>query len=87
KSVKVAWRDESRKGLREFRSGPLAQSVTTDKDGRFLIEGLVPGQQFVLQAIFDQKKRTGQVSDNFEVGPIKSGDTRNLGDLKLPQSK
>lgn len=83
-TVQVYCRDVSRQDLRELLSGPLAKPIITDKDGRFRVEGLVPGYQFVVHANFVPKKDSDPISYDFDVGSFKSGEIKDLGNLKFP---
>jgi hypothetical protein len=51
-------------------------TFVTDKDGKFRIEGLVPGMKYHLQR---GDKNSANIYKNLIT---KSGETRNLGDLK-----
>ncbi|HEV3117086.1 MAG TPA: carboxypeptidase-like regulatory domain-containing protein, partial [Gemmataceae bacterium] len=51
----------------------------TDKDGRFRIEGLAPAAKYKLQVV-QNGKPTAQL---FAGLTLKSGESRNLGDMQI----
>jgi hypothetical protein len=73
--------------------GPREVSVPTDdsevgKDGRFRIEGLLPGKSYHLQVMSDAGIARGYIAVRVSLG---AGDTRDLGDVTpreptLPES-
>ena len=58
---------------------PRDGTPTTDKEGRFTIDGLVDGLQYAIFATQDSRY-LGTVIERFQVGP---GETKDLGDLTL----
>jgi RNA polymerase sigma factor (sigma-70 family) len=83
-SVQVCCRDEGRNTWREFRSGPLAKPVTTNAEGRFTLEGLVPSRRFTIRVGLVIRKDAAPVAHDFDHGALESGETKDLGDLKIP---
>jgi hypothetical protein len=78
-SVALVCRDANRQE-RAFQTGPLAKPVTTDRDGRFQVEGLVPGLPFELHVI--TKGRPLQIGEIPNVS-VKPGETKDVGDQKV----
>jgi hypothetical protein len=59
--------------------GWLPLEATTDKDGRFRLEGFVPGLKYSLAVVEETYRYTGWV---FEDLTLRAGQTRDLGDVK-----
>ena len=63
--------------------GDLEDKPTVDAQGRFRIEGLVPGVKY--DALGDSpNKANGPILKGVQVGP---GEVKDLGDIKLPSAK
>ena len=66
-------------------SPPVSGGVRTDDEGKFRLEGLVPGGEYYLMA----SKYLPQVGDFIGVGyltgpvTIRSGETKDLGDVQV----
>jgi hypothetical protein len=58
-------------------------SIPVDSGGRFRIEGLVPGVKYDALAS-DKSTVSGTALDGVQV---KSGETKDLGDVKIPREK
>ena len=71
----------ARIGLVNVRHGP----VFTDADGRFRIDGLVPGVACDLQ--FREPKPNGRGGPVTKVDGLKPGEERDLGELKVPAKR
>jgi len=54
----------------------------TDKDGRFTIPGMLPGQKYRLMAGYKVEKRGGEIYHQKSEVTVKPGETHDLGDLK-----
>jgi RNA polymerase sigma factor (sigma-70 family) len=57
-------------------------TVKTDKDGRFELPGLLPGQRYRLVAGFNIEKQGGEIFQNRTDVTVKAGEKLDLGDLK-----
>ena len=49
-----------------------------DKDGRFRIEGLIPGKPYTLRLFVDHSRLEGFIVKDLKVGP---GEVKDLGDV------
>jgi hypothetical protein len=68
---------------KEFRSGPLAKIVTTERDGTFKVTGLIPGLPFIVN-VNVASNNILERSHDFEFSSVNEGEAKNLGDLKIP---
>ena len=64
----------------------ILPTVKTDAEGRFRIEGLVPGQSYTGNAVGEEaeKRGFGVVIDRVVLKP---GETRDLGDVRARPAK
>lgn len=60
------------------------QEFLIDPDGRFHIEGLVPGAKYRLEVIEGSIRLLGDITRDFT---LESGENRNLGEVKLMPPK
>jgi RNA polymerase sigma factor (sigma-70 family) len=58
------------------------RTVKTDKDGRFELPGLLPGQEYRLVAGFNVEKQGGELHHQRTGVTVKAGEKTDLGDLK-----
>jgi hypothetical protein len=58
------------------------RTVAADKDGRFAIPGLLPGQKYRLAAGFKMEKKDGELLHQQHGLTVKPGEALDLGDLK-----
>ncbi len=56
------------------------EEFAIDSDGRFLLEGLVPGATYRLQVIEGRVRELGDITKEFTLQP---GEKRDLGDVKI----
>jgi hypothetical protein len=66
----------------ELVTGTVARLVQPDNNGKFLVEGLVPGMKYNLAVVEKGIRITGWVLDNFTIKP---GEVRNLGDFQVQE--
>jgi protocatechuate 3,4-dioxygenase beta subunit len=59
-----------------------SRMAKTDKDGRFALNGLLPGQKYRLIAGYNPEKKDGEILHERTDISVKSGEARDLGDLK-----
>jgi hypothetical protein len=66
-------------------TGPLMKPVTTDEKGRFQLPGAIPGLPKLRWSIVGPTKAgdTVIVVHTFECPPIKAGQTKDVGDVKV----
>jgi protocatechuate 3,4-dioxygenase beta subunit len=69
---------------RELVSGTVSRLVQPDQNGKFLLEGLVPGMKYKLAVVERRFQITGWVLDNFTIKP---GETHNLGDFQAKEKQ
>ena len=62
-----------------FEKGSLPSAIKTDKDGRFVASGLVPGLKYSLN-VWKGRMTVGEVAKD---ATTTAGQTRDLGDLKV----
>jgi RNA polymerase sigma factor (sigma-70 family) len=67
---------------REFTT----REVTTDKDGRFTVTGLLPGERYDLNAAEGQFRRRAAPTHRYRDFRVESGKVKDVGDLK-PQRR
>jgi hypothetical protein len=84
-TVQVVWRDSERH-YRHFQTGPLSVPAPVASQGRFQIEGLVPGLPFELHV---QVPLGGELKlDVHSLNVmLKGGETRDLGEIKVKSFK
>jgi len=58
------------------------RTVKTDKDGRFELPGLLPGQRYRIVAGFNIEKQGGELFHHRTDLTVKAGEKKDLGDLK-----
>ena len=58
------------------------RTVAADKDGRFTVPGLIPGQKYRLAAGFKMEKKDGELFHQQHGLTVKPGEALDLGDLK-----
>jgi hypothetical protein len=58
--------------------GGIAPAVPVGEDGRFRIEGLVPGRRYTFSVV-KRRYGLGTIVENLAVAP---GETRDLGDVR-----
>jgi RNA polymerase sigma factor (sigma-70 family) len=82
----LSWKPENVKGLpaevrlnAPFVNKAMNRETTTDSDGKFRIEGLVPGLKYLLNVQKEMDFLTACTRDDLTV---ESGKTRDLGELK-----
>jgi hypothetical protein len=63
-----------------------SRTTKTDKDGRFVLPGLLPGQKYRLIAGFKVEEQGGEVLHERSGLSVKAGEQSDLGDLK-PKKK
>ena len=61
------------------------RAVNTDREGRFEIPGLLPGQAYRLVAGYDVEERGGEVLHQRSGVSVKAGERHDLGDLREKQ--
>ncbi len=81
--VDVIWVDREGE-LRRFPTGPLAKAVASDAEGRFQVEGVVPGLTFRLNVLDGSKKGPPYyVLHQGENVTVKADETKDLGEIKV----
>src|SRR5262249_6635343 len=72
--------------VRAGSSGAPQRSVTTDKEGRFRVEGLVPGYSYPVTGLAPGAKFAQESPDVWEV-LVRPGEKKDLGDVQAERKR